>query len=363
MSGTSVDGIDAVLVKSGGDGGEVVCHLFSTFPDGLDKELLSLQQTPYCSLKTLGQLDHRLGCCYAATVRELLDKAGVQAQQISAVGCHGQTVFHDPQGTYPFTMQIGDPNLIAEKTGIPVVSDFRRMDIAFGGDGAPLAPLLHQALFSSKNEVRVVLNLGGIANMTVLHPEKPVRGFDNGPANCLMDSWIQYHQPNMRFDDKGSWAASGRVDESLLDEMLYNAYFKLSSPKSTGKELFSMQWLKDHLASYPDLAPEDVQATLCELTVTAVSQDILQYVPEASGVYVCGGGAHNLHLMQRLSALLPGKKVVSTDQLGMPVEHVEAAAFAWLARCRMEGIPGNIPSVTGARKATLLGCLYLSGEF
>ena len=359
MSGTSVDGIDAVLVKSDGYGGEVVSHVFSTFSGGLDRELLSLQQNPGCDLKTLGQLDHRLSCCYADTVSLLLNKAGIEAAQVVAIGSHGQTIFHDPQGEYPFTMQIGDPNLLAEKTGIPVVSDFRRMDVACGGGGAPLSPVLHQALFSSEDEVRVVVNFGGISNMTVLHPNKPVIGFDTGPANCLMDYWIQYHQPGLSFDDKGAWAASGTIDVNLLDEMMSDAYFKLPPPKSTGKELFSMQWLRDHVGSYPNLAPVDVQATLCELTAATVAQDIMQYVPEVSGVYVCGGGAHNDHLMQRLSSLLSNKKVVSTDMLGMPVEHVEAAAFAWLAQCRIEKISGNIPSVTGAKKAAVLGGLYL----
>jgi len=359
MSGTSVDGTDAVLVKGDAYGSEVVEHIFQNFPESLDQELLNLQQHPYCALKTLGQLDHRLGESYAQVVQALLDKAGVQASQIKAIGSHGQTIYHSPQDKYPFSIQIGDPNIIAARTGIPVVADFRRMDIAYGGDGAPLAPILHQVLFSSSDEMRVVVNLGGIANMTILNPIKPVVGFDNGPANCLMDCWIQHFNSSLRFDDKGEWAASGQVDETLLNNMLNDAYFKLSPPKSTGKELFNMVWLKSHIDSYSYLSPESVQATLCELTATSIANDMMQYAEEAASVYICGGGANNNFLMQRLRALLPSKQVKTTHALGIPVEQVEATAFAWLARCRMEQKLGNIPSVTGATRQAYLGGVYL----
>ena len=359
MSGTSIDGIDAVLIHYSGETIHVKAHAFSKFPNVLEQELLTLQSQHQCSLSTLGRLDHELGHCYADSVLKLLKQASLSAEHVVAIGSHGQTIFHHPQGPFPFTLQIGDPNLIAACTNIPVVADFRRMDIAHGGEGAPLAPLLHRVLFFQPHEIRVIVNLGGIANMTVLDPGKPVIGFDNGPANCLMDGWMRHHH-HQAFDHLGEWAASGHVDESLLDDMLSDAYFNMSPPKSTGKELFSMQWLHGHLAKYTALLPRDVQATLCELTVVAIAQDLMKYVPDVSRLYVCGGGAHNRHIMHRLTAQLSKIEVATTRALGMPVDHVEAVAFALLAHHRMNHRPGNVPSVTGAHTEALLGGIYQS---
>ncbi len=359
MSGTSADGVDAVLIKSDNQTDcHVVAHVYASFTGGLDRELLRLQQTPECSIKHLGQLDHRLGLSYASVTQRLLKKSGLFSNQITAIGCHGQTIYHDPKGKYPFTLQIGDSNLLAQLTGIVVVSDFRRMDMAAGGDGAPLAPLLHKILFSHPSEVRVVVNLGGISNTTILRPGKPVTGFDNGPANCLMDGWVQQEMPSELFDYNGEWAESGICCKKLLRALLEEPYFDTPPPKSTGKELFNMQWLKHYLEKFSSLSTADIQATLCELTATIVARDILNFAEDTSAVYVCGGGSNNLYLMKRLALLLKGIKVTSTETLGMPAEHVEAAAFAILAKHRMEQKAGNIPSVTGATSPVLLGGVY-----
>ena len=370
MSGTSVDGVDAVLVKDNhlnnqaSGAGEVILHTFTKFSDGLDQALLDLHQSGYCSLKLLGQLDHRLGHFYADATFSLLNDAGIKSEDIIAIGSHGQTVFHYPEHEdFPFTMQLGDSNILAARTGIPVVSDFRRMDMAFGGNGAPLTPLLHHILFSSEDEVRAVINLGGIANITVLKPDNPVTGFDSGPANCLMDYWIQQYDSSLFYDDKGQWAASGKINERLLKQMLADNYFRKLPPKTTGKELFNGTWLQMHISQYEStlsekISPEDIQATLCELTASVVAHDIIKYAGDSRSIYFCGGGTYNQHLIRRMSLLLAEKNLLTTDALGMPVEHVEAVAFALLARYRLERIPGNMPSVTGATGAALLGAVY-----
>ena len=360
MSGTSVDGIDAVLVKDE-NGILSMCDNYSmNFPDDLKEDIINLLKTFQIHLQKLGEIDHRLGACYAEAVCNLLDKASVNPDEVIAVGCHGQTVFHDPRGKYPFTMQIGDANLIAAKTGITTVNDFRRMDVAFGGDGAPLAPAFHKGYMSSDNERRVILNLGGIANISILDSSiKDVIGFDTGPANCLMDLWIQQCK-DKKFDLNGDWAASGSIDERLLDELMKNYYFSLPAPKSTGKELFNLGWLNSILPGFPDIKEENVQATLCDLTAKSISNAVLRYSPDAEAVYSCGGGAYNKFLQERLGHYLPGVKISITDELGVPVQWVESIAFAWLTKQRIEKKPGNLPSVTGACKETLLGAVYQS---
>ncbi|MCY4330644.1 MAG: anhydro-N-acetylmuramic acid kinase [Endozoicomonadaceae bacterium] len=358
MSGTSADGIDATLVKITDDTTELIAHLFAAFPQQLRQIILTLQNNDYCSLKTLGMLNYRLGCCYAEIVTKLLADTGFDLKQITAIGCHGQTISHHPHGDAPFSMQAGDPNILAEKTQISVVADFRGMDIACGGTGAPLVPSLHQALFSDSAETRVIVNLGGIANMTLLAPGREVTGFDNGPANCLMDGWIHHHFPALQFDKEGQWAATGHVDQDLLNAMLAEPYFHLRPPKSTGKELFNQQWLQNYLNRYPTKQPQDIQATLCELTATVIAKDIMQYAHSTDGIYICGGGACNTHLLNRLSAQLPSCYIALSDDLGIPTNCVEAIAFAWLARCRIKHQAGNIPSVTGAKKPALLGGIY-----
>lgn len=358
MSGTSVDGIDGVLVQSENRPVKIVAHTFAKFPEQVRQVILTLQKTGNCSLKVLGMLNYQLGCCYAEIVAKLLADSGLTADQVIAIGCHGQTIYHHPYGKAPFSMQAGDPNVLAQRTQITVVADFRGMDIACGGNGAPLVPLLHQALFSDNQEIRVILNLGGIANITLLKPGKEVTGFDNGPANCLMDEWIHLHHPEVQFDKDGQWAATGQINHDLLKAMLAEPYFHLQPPKSTGRELFCMQWLQHYLDQHPEKSPHNVQATLCELTATVIAQDLLRYAKDAGSVYVCGGGAYNIHLLSRLKEKLPACHVALSDELGIPANCVEATAFAWLAQCRIEHQPGNIPAATGATGPAILGGIY-----
>ncbi len=359
MSGTSVDGIDGVLVKDS-NGRLVLVDTYSmAFPDDLKDDIEKLLKTFQIHLQKLGEIDHRLGCCYAECVNELLEKASVNSSEVIAVGCHGQTVFHDPRSKYPFTMQIGDANIIAARTGIKTVNDFRRMDVAYSGDGAPLAPAFHADYLSSTSEKRIILNLGGIANITILDYDKiDVIGFDTGPANCLMDLWIHKCRGEA-YDKDGEWAKSGKVDCKLLNKMFSNYYFSLPAPKSTGKELFNLDWLNSILENYPKMKEEDVQATLCELTAKTISDEINKYCPDADAVYSCGGGAYNGFLQDRLSFYLSSAKISTTDELGVSVQWMEAIAFAWLTKQRIELKPGNLSSVTGAKRDAVLGALYI----
>ena len=358
MSGTSVDGIDAVLVKEK-KGRLILVEAYSMpFPDDLKTDIEELLKTFQVHLQKLGEIDHRLGCCYAECVNRLLKKASVNSSEVIAVGCHGQTIFHDPRTDTPFTMQIGDANIIAARTGIITVNDFRRMDVAYGGDGAPLAPAFHADYLSSNSEKRIILNLGGIANITILdYDKKDVIGFDTGPANCLMDLWIQKCRGE-KYDKNGNWAKSGKVNNELLNEMLNNYYFSLPSPKSTGKELFNLDWLNSVLKNYSNLEEKDVQATLCDLTAKSIADEINKHCSDADAVYSCGGGAYNVFLHERLSFYLPDVKISTTDELGVSVQWMEAIAFAWLTKQRIEKKPGNLPSVTGAKQRAILGALY-----
>jgi len=335
----------------------MVDYVTVPFDKELKEKLIQLIQTFETNLEDLGEIDSRLGICYAESVNMLLKKANIKPVEVSAIGCHGQTVFHKPRGKYPFTTQLGDNNKVAALTGIRTIGDFRRMDMAFGGDGAPLAPAFHHGYLNSNSSKRVILNLGGIANITVLGNDNNILGFDTGPANCLMDLWIQ-KKKNMKYDKNGSWAASGAVHEELLNNLLSDEYFKLHPPKSTGKELFNLNWLEPKLKNFSDISPEDVQATLCDLTAKTISNMIIKFAPGTDAVYSCGGGAYNEYFQGRLGHYLPGVLISTTDELGIPVQWVEAIAFAWLARQRVNKLPGNIPSVTGASKEVLLGAVY-----
>ncbi len=358
MSGTSVDGIDAVLVKDTSAGLKMSGQYSCEFPPDLKQDILELLSTFQVHLKKLGEIDARLGTCYANAVNALLKETKVNAQEVLAIGCHGQTVYHDPRGKYPFTMQIGDGNRVAALTGIKTICDFRRMDVAFGGDGAPLAPAFHNGYLNSETEQRVILNLGGIANITILNKdESKVLGFDTGPANCLMDLWIQKSK-DTKYDKNGQWAKSGKVNASLLIDLCSEEYFVLSPPKSTGKELFNLLWLEQKLEKYSQIKHEDIQATLCDFTAKTVADAIQKHAPFCQAVYSCGGGSSNIYLQERLSFYLKEIKVSTTDELGIPVQWVEAIAFAWLAKRRVEGKYGNIPSVTGAKAKVKLGALY-----
>jgi anhydro-N-acetylmuramic acid kinase len=306
-------------------------------------------------LEAYGQLDVEAGECFARCANALLVEAGIAAADVAAIGSHGQTVCHRPRGKHPFTLQIGDPSVIAERTGITTVADFRRADVAAGGQGAPLLPALHAALFTDRGISRAVLNLGGIANLTLLQPGRAVIGFDTGPANCLLDAWSARHLGAAR-DEGGAWAASGHVDGALLARWLTDPYFALAPPKSTGREVFNLDWLDARLP--PGIAPVDVQATLLAFSARSIAAALRAHAADVGEVYACGGGVHNAALMDDLRQALPGVRVATTAALGLDPDFVEAVGFAWLARARLRGEPGNLPSVTGARGPRLLGGIY-----
>ncbi|WP_409310808.1 anhydro-N-acetylmuramic acid kinase [Pectobacterium sp. B1J-3] len=356
MSGTSLDGIDVVLAAI--DEHTVAqqasyCH---PIPPDIKKTILSMCQGQKVTLSALGQLDTRLGILFADAVLALLKKTELNPQDITAIGCHGQTVWHEPNGEAPCTLQIGDNNRISAMTGITTVGDFRRRDLAYGGQGAPLVPAFHHALLLHSIERRIVLNIGGIANISLLVPGVAVRGYDTGPGNMLLDAWIWRHcaQP---YDKDAEWALSGQVNALLLQRLMTDPYFSQRAPKSTGREYFNMGWLERKLSGLPPLSPQDVQATLTELTAVSVADQVL-LSGGCERLLVCGGGARNPLIMARLSALLPGIEVSTTDEFGISGDDMEALAFAWLASRTLSGLPGNLPSVTGASQETLLGAIY-----
>ena len=357
MSGTSADGIDAVLMEFD-PAPRILASHFSPYPEAVRERTRRLMLGKHSGdpLDEAGTLDSVLGELFGAAVLALLEHSKTDARSVRAVGSHGQTIRHRPRQNHPFTTQIADPNIIAARSGIAVVADFRRRDVALGGQGAPLLPAFHQVAFGSDQEDRLVLNTGGIANITLLPASGEVRGFDTGPANVLMDivSRDELKQP---FDTGGKVAASGQVDAALLASMLQEPYFRMPAPKSTGPELFNRQWLDKHLQGRK-LATRDLLATLAELTARTVAEAALQHSSGVKHVYVCGGGANNTHLLARLEAQLPGARVQSTAALGIDPAWVEAAGFAWLAYRTINHQPGNLPAVTGAGKYAVLGAIY-----
>ncbi|MDO9105386.1 MAG: anhydro-N-acetylmuramic acid kinase [Methylovulum sp.] len=361
MSGTSLDGIDAALVDFKNGAIRLVTFEYLAYPDDIKAAIqqISLAEN-LISLKDYGGLDTRLGLLFAETVDALLAKTDIPASSITAIGSHGQTVFHAPDRSLPFSLQIGDPNIIAEKTGITTVADFRRRDIAAHGQGAPLVPAFHQAVFSHPHIHRCIVNIGGIANITVLPADTsaPIIGFDTGPGNTLIDLWIQRHQ-NRDYDPDGAWAKTGNINHKLVSQLAQDAYFKMPAPKSTGKEHFSLTWLERHCDIH-QYRPEDLQASLCYLTATSICDAIQQYAPATEQVLVCGGGIHNDYLLQLLGQNL-SCPVLSTDDFGINPDHVEAMAFAWLARQTINHLPGNLKEVTGADRAVVLGGIYQKG--
>jgi anhydro-N-acetylmuramic acid kinase len=328
------------------------------YPDGLRAQVLALSQhdAPPLSLDAIGSLDTQLGHVFADAANASIDESGIDRNRICAIGSHGQTLRHRPSGAFPFSLQLGDANVIAERTGITTVADFRRRDIAAGGHGAPLLPVFHAMMLRGADEERAVLNLGGIGNLTLLPVSGPVRGFDTGPANGLMDAWCEHHL-GAAFDAGGAFAARGHVDETLLARLLADPYFALPPPKSTGRDQFHLGWLDAQLHD-TTLAPEDVQATLCELTAVSVAEALLAAQPGTTRVLVCGGGVHNPVLLARLAARLTNVAIESTAAHGLHPDFVEAMAFAWLARETLAGRPGNLPEVTGARGLRVLGAIY-----
>lgn len=371
MSGTSLDGVDGVLADFSAPAGpatdgesvappaHILGHASAPFPDALRAELLALNTPGADELHRAALAGNALARVYAQVVRSLLAKAGVAASQVTAIGAHGQTVRHRPQefdGT-GYTLQLNQPALLAELTGITVVADFRSRDVAAGGQGAPLAPFFHRAWFGRPGQALGLLNVGGISNLTALRADGTQLGFDCGPGNALMDGWCARHL-GLAYDDRGAWAASGTPCQPLLAAMLAEPYFSRLPPKSTGRDLFHMAWLEDHLQAFPGLAPADVQATLAELTARAAADDVRRHAPQIGRLVVCGGGALNDHLMARLAGLLPGVAVVGSQEAGLPPLQVEAAAFAWLARKSLTGEKLALESTTGAKGARVLGCIY-----
>jgi anhydro-N-acetylmuramic acid kinase len=360
ISGTSMDCIDAALLDVGPAGMRLVAADGYDWPAALRVRLRrAAEDYERIGLAEYGALDTSAGEQFARAALRLLERAGVPAGQVRAIGSHGQTVLHQPLGAAPFTLQIGDPNVITERVRIDVVADFRRRDMAAGGQGAPLMPAFHAAAFAGAAETSAVVNIGGIANLTLLPEAGLVLGLDTGPGNCLLDSWARRHL-NQPCDQRGAWAASGRVDQPLLATLLADPYFARPAPKSTGRETFSDAWLERALADGAR-APADVQATLSELTARSIAESLQQCGGNVRALFVCGGGAFNDDLMRRLELALPGTPVRTTDAFGLAPEHVEAAGFAWLAHCCLEGLPGNLPSVTGARHPVPLGALYRAG--
>lgn len=363
MSGTSLDGADAVLVDIDENAEPVLqlrAHRHAPLSITLRSELLALNSAGENELHRAELAASALTRGYAELVRAVLAAAATAAHEVRAIGAHGQTVRHRPgefDGT-GYTTQLLNGALLAELSGIDVVCDFRRRDVGAGGQGAPLAPGLHASVFASPSEARAVLNLGGIANLTLLDRDGSTTGFDCGPASCLLDAWCARHQ-GQAFDDEGRWAASGAVNNTLLAALLGEPYFAAAPPKSTGRDLFHLAWLEAHLSRVaPQASAVDVQATLAALTMTSVAADLRRHAPTTSLLMVCGGGARNLHLMRGLAAALPSVRVATTAEYGLPVDQVEGAAFAWLAHRFVERQPGNIASVTGARGERILGALY-----
>lgn len=359
MSGTSMDAIDAVLVDFS-QGLRLAGTHSHPLPPALRQNLLELCQSGPDEIERMGRLDTELGEHFAAAAKGVLASSEHHAAEVRAIGSHGQTIRHRPQGKHAFTLQIGNPAVIAEQAGIAVVADFRRRDMAAGGQGAPLVPAFHGGIFCSGTRHRIVLNLGGISNITTLPAGKPdaVSGFDTGPANILMDAWCQLHK-QQPYDADGEWAASGDIKPELLAQLLAHPFFKMPTPKSTGREDFNLGWLQQELQTLGlRVAPEDVQATLLELTTTTVASAIENTGLAGGDLLLCGGGAFNTTLWHRLQALLPAWQLHSTADFGLAPTWVEATAFAWLARQTLLGLPGNLPAVTGASGPRILGGVY-----
>jgi len=353
-----MDAIDAALVEIKNESLNVI-H-YHQYPIPSDIQLAIRSVNSELNLLDLTQIDVQLGELFADSVIDLLQQSNVSSTAVTAIGSHGQTVLHLPESKTPRTLQIGDPSIIAVRTGINTVADFRRHDIAAGGQGAPLAPAFHAWQFRSNKINRVILNLGGMANITVLPADdnKEILGFDTGPGNGLMDSWTQQHL-NTDYDMNGKWAAEGACHQSLLDNFLDDPYFSLNPPKSTGKDAFNQQWLEQKLELVNmNIANADVQRTLLELSAVSISDAIKLHGREAKELLLCGGGIHNPLFVNRVETLMPDLDIVSTEKYGIHPDAVEAVAFAWLAKCRLDNFPGNIPSVTGAEKSVVLGAIY-----
>ena len=355
MSGTSLDGIDAVLADFSSSSPSLLHACYRAYDPDLRNRLLELHLPGYDELHRAAMVGNELAHHYAQAVTELLYECNVKTAEVAAIGCHGQTVRHCPQPGRDYTIQLYNPALLVELSGITVVADFRSRDIAAGGQGAPLVPAFHKVLFSHPQVHRAIVNIGGISNITDLPPNGEVTGFDCGPGNIMMDAWCLRHTGNT-YDDNGSWAASGGVIPALLDKLLAMPFFSLPPPKSAGREMFNLAWLESCLSG--DELPADVAATVLQLTIASIAGSISDHFPNVTEVYLCGGGARNGALVARMRTAMTGKKVELTDSLGADVDWLEAFAFAWLAKQVLHGMPASLPSVTGARGTRLLGAIY-----
>lgn len=357
ISGTSIDGVDCALVKFNGEEPEVIATHCNPIPTELRTAILRLCSGAGFDLQLLGKVDVEIGRLFASSANTLLMQSRIDNSAVKAIGSHGQTVFHSPSSETPFTLQIGDPNCIAQLTGITTVADFRRRDLIVGGEGAPLAPLLHRNCFGSKSVERVIVNIGGISNITILLTDGSCFAFDAGPGNVLMDYWIEKQQ-HKTYDKNGEWAASGKVSAELLQLLMRESYFELPHPKSTGRELFNGRWLERKLDQLATAIPvEDVQATLLELTARTIHAEITK-VSAPQEIYVCGGGAHNGALMRRLQLLSGNIAVADTSALGVHPDWVEAVAFAWMAKQTLNGSRIDTTALTGATEPVILGGIY-----
>ena len=362
MSGTSVDGIDAALVKIDRDGARLIASHEHPLPAPVVDEIHAISQPGANEIERLGPLDRQLGVLFAEAALALLERAKVSPAEVTAIGSHGQTVRHRPPSAghsaqASFTLQIADPNTIAEVSGITTVADFRRRDIAADGEGAPLAPAFHAATMGCEDGNRAIINIGGIANATLLECRRLVKGFDTGPGNTLLDAWCRKHT-GQSFDRGGNWSASGTVAPDLLARLLEHPYFALDGVRSTGKEHFNLAWLETCLAAFPALVPVDVQSTLCEFTATTIHAAVTDSGLAVDEIFLCGGGVHNADLLARLQTHFAPLPVTTTTTLGVDPDWVEAMAFAWLAARRMMQLTGNAPAVTGAAGERILGGIY-----
>jgi anhydro-N-acetylmuramic acid kinase len=358
MSGTSLDGIDIAIVDFNSKPPRVLLSKTHPYTAAIKKRIKDITLDKTASIDSLCRLNIELGHAYATAVNESLENANLKRNQIQAIGNHGQTIRHCPDATFPYTLQSGDPNTLAVETGITTVADFRGIDIALGGQGAPLAPAFHQSVFTSSTTNRAIVNIGGIANITYLpsNPTEKIMGFDTGPGNTLSDYWVGLHK-SLPYDDGGQWAKTGRVIDKLLAEITAKEpFFKQAAPKSTGTDHFNPTWLSTY--NINQYAPNDIQATLIELTALSIADSISGLPNNPKECFICGGGARNLHLIERIQKRLPNSLIQTTQQLDIDPDYVEAIAFAWLARRRINHEPGNIPSSTHARRHAILGGIY-----
>ncbi len=352
-----MDGIDSVLVDFSDNHIRLIESNCFPLPDTLKQKLLLLSQNhPQADIDMLGEADTELGKLFAGAVNELLNKTATTPQQILAIGSHGQTIRHQPRSKQPFTMQIGDAHQLSFHTGITSVSDFRRKDIAAGGEGAPLAPAFHLQVFHSPQENRAILNIGGISNLTYIGKNNTCYGFDCGPGNALLDAWIYRHQ-QQQYDKAGSWASSKQVHTALVERLMSDSFIHETPPKSTGKEHYNLQWLDQQLTEFSELEAAQVQASLSAFTCESIALSIHQHMPDIDRLIICGGGIHNQHLIAQLKSRLSGISIESSEEYGIHPDWVEAIAFAWLARQTIHQKPGNLPEVTGASRPLILGSI------